>query len=66
MIKGIVFSTNEKILLKVFNSGGNLVIKKVCTAQEQLPLDFHNLPDGMYVVATEIKGVKYSLPFIIW
>lgn len=66
VIKGIVFSTNEKILLKVFNSGGNLVIKKVCTAQEQLPLDFHNLPDGMYVVATEIKGVKYSLPFIIW
>lgn len=66
VIKGIVFSQNEKILLKVFNSNGALVIKKLCTAQEQLPLDLHNLSGGMYVVATEIKGIKYSLPFIIW
>lgn len=66
VIKGIIFNQNENIVLKIFNSNGNLVIKKVCTAQEQLPLDFHNLSDGMYVIATEIKGVKYNLPFIIW
>lgn len=66
VIKGIRFSQNEMIVLKIFNSNGCLVIKKVCSAQEQLPLDCHNLSGGMYVMATEIKGIKYSLPFIIW
>ncbi|MDB5223217.1 MAG: hypothetical protein JWN83_1884 [Chitinophagaceae bacterium] len=66
VIKGISFDQNERIILKIFNSNGTLVINKVCTAQEQLPLDFHNLSGGMYVMATEIKGIKYNLPFIIW
>lgn len=66
MIKDIRFEQNEKVVIRVFNSNGSLVLKKVCTAQAQLPLDFHNLSDGMYVIATEIKGTKYNLPFIIW